>query len=803
MAKRVVLRLEGNLEQGFQATLEVGDLNRLPEVEASGSLPAAMALLDSLEHWRSIYRQGAYPTRITLQQITVRMGRLNPLEDCRRAAQALQTQMQQWLASPTFHPIDRQLRESLNLHDSVQVLLRSTDRRLHWLPWHLWDFFERYSQAELAISAMPGRVEASPASAPAPVNILTLLGDRRGLDTTAEQQFLHDLPDTAVTCLVEPSRQQITESLWSQPWDILFFAGHSQTENDQGRIYLNPQESLTIEELKYGLRSAIANGLQLAIFNSCDGLGLAYELDALHLPQLIVLREPVPDTVAQEFVKFFLTAFSQGKSLYLAVREARERLQGLEGQYPCASWLPMIYQNPTAVSLTWQALQQTPRQSLADLPQHSLSLSPIDRRSWLQWPNRQSQILAGWRFCLAPLIVAATILGVRQLGWLQPLEIAALDQLIQLHTNQSPDPRLLVILITDEDVQAQAPRDRRGSLSDATLAQLLQRLNTYQPRVVGLDLYRDFAVSPQYSALAKQLRQTDRWVGVCKVGEAEQQESGVAPPPELPADQIGFSDLVLDADQVVRRHLLSMTPTPSSRCVAPYALSVQLALRYLDTQGISLSFPNPETWQLGSLKFHPIKGPIGGYQNLDDRGYQILLNYRAARSPQGGIRQVTLGQVLRGEVNPAAIRDRIVLIGTIAEGTHDYWLTPYRNPRGEQQSLPGVVLQAQMTSQLVSAALDGRPLIWAWPLWLECLWIVSGVLWGGTLARFIRQPTFLGLALVATIALLLGSCWILFLQLGAWVPLVPEVLGVIMGGMGVRSVEGSTRQTLTPRTQQP
>lgn len=786
MVKRVVLRLEGTLEQGFQATLEVGELGRLPEMEATGSLPAAVALLDSLERWRSLYRQGAYPTRITLQQITVRMGRLNHLEDCRRAAKLLQTQLQQWLAAPEFHGIDRQLRESLNLQDPVQLLLRSSDRRLHWLPWHLWDFFERYAQAELAISAMPGRLE-SPQLAPQSLNsdaikILMILGDRQGLDTSAEQQFLHDLPDTKVTCLVEPSRQQITDSLWNQRWDILFFAGHSQTEDNQGRIHLNPQESLTIEELKYGLRSAIAHGLQLAIFNSCDGLGLAYELDGLHLPQLILLREPVPDAVAQEFVKHFLTAFSQGKSLYLAVREARERLQGLEGQYPCASWLPMIYQNPTVMPLTWQTLLQQYQSNSPDL-------APAIQPTIINTPKIQSRFLARLRFFLIHLAIATGIIAMRHLGFLQPLEIAAFDRLIQLHANEAPDPRLLVILVTDDDVQAQSPSDRRGSLSDATLAQLFQRLATYQPRVVGLDIYRDFAVNPKYPALVKQLRQTDRWVGVCKVGEIERQESGVAPPPELPAAQIGFSDLVLDADQVVRRHLLSMTPAPSSRCVAPYALSVQLALRYLDAQGIALSFPNPETWQLGSLKFHPLKAPIGGYQTLDDRGYQILLNYRAARSPQGGIRQVTLGQVLRGEVNPAAIRDRIVLIGTIAEGTHDYWLTPYRNLRGEQQALPGVVLQAQMTSQLVSAVLDGRPLIWAWPLWVECLWIATWVLWGGTLARVIRQPTYLGLAMVGTIALMMSLCWGLFIQLGAWVPLVPEVLGVILSGTVVRSIE--------------
>jgi hypothetical protein len=63
----------------------------------------------------------------------------------------------------------------------------------------------------------------------------------------------------------------------------------------------------------------------------------------LQLPQMIVMREVVPDLVARQFLKYFLGAFSQGQSLHLAEREARERLQGMEKDYPCASWLPTIY----------------------------------------------------------------------------------------------------------------------------------------------------------------------------------------------------------------------------------------------------------------------------------------------------------------------------------------------------------------------------------------------------------------------------------------------------------------------------
>ncbi len=67
---------------------------------------------------------------------------------------------------------------------------------------------------------------------------------------------------------------------------------------------------------------------------------------------MIVMRELVPDFVAQTFLKDLLTALASGKPFYLAAREARERLQGLEGQFTCASWLPVICQNLASDSLT-------------------------------------------------------------------------------------------------------------------------------------------------------------------------------------------------------------------------------------------------------------------------------------------------------------------------------------------------------------------------------------------------------------------------------------------------------------------
>jgi hypothetical protein len=148
---------------------------------------------------------------------------------------------------------------------------------------------------------------------------LAVLGDKTGIDVDKDCELLKKLPNATTTFLSQPQRDRINDHLWNQPWNILFFAGHSKSEGETGRIYINDKDSLTIADLKYALRNAVTNGLQLAIFNSCDGLGLARELQDLHIPQIIVMREPVPDLVAQAFLKHFLAAFSSDASLYTAL----------------------------------------------------------------------------------------------------------------------------------------------------------------------------------------------------------------------------------------------------------------------------------------------------------------------------------------------------------------------------------------------------------------------------------------------------------------------------------------------------
>ncbi|PMB43478.1 sensor protein Chase2, partial [Fischerella thermalis CCMEE 5205] len=355
MGKLVVLKFaEGSFEQGFAVTLQIGEEGKLPDSEIAGRLPPATELLHKYKEWQSSYSR--LDNRYRLSADKVQVTNVSIVKECDQTAYVLRSHLNSWLLDAEFRPVREKWLERLLPTDVVRVILQTENRELQRLPWHLWDVLERYPKAEIAIA--PPRYEriAAKKTHNKKVNILAIIGNSQGIDTQTDQALLRALPTAEVSFLVEPQRKELNDCLWQKNWDILFFAGHSSSQgnNHIGKIYLNKTDSLTIDELKYALKKAVERGLQLAIFNSCDGLGLAEKLANLHIPQMIVMREPVPDLVAQEFLKYFLDGFANGEPLYLAVREARERLQGLEDRFPCATWLPVICQNLAEVPPTWQ-----------------------------------------------------------------------------------------------------------------------------------------------------------------------------------------------------------------------------------------------------------------------------------------------------------------------------------------------------------------------------------------------------------------------------------------------------------------
>ncbi|MER3494067.1 MAG: hypothetical protein C4323_18265 [Mastigocladus sp. ERB_26_2] len=361
MAKVVVLKLrkEGT-QQDFAVNLAIANDGEFPFAEVLGTLPKSLEVDRHHDNWQSAYRELDIQRRFG----TAQAGRTskNP-QQCSISATALKNSMKDWFDHPQFAKIRETIYRELNRTDEIRLLIQTEDSKLRQLPWHLFfdSFLDQYRQAEIALSSSeyyePTILSANRRNK---VRILAILGDRTGINLEEDTKELRNLPDNPeIVFLAEPQRHELDEQLRDeQGWDILFFAGHSSSDKEvkKGYINLNKTNKLQIRELKYGLVRALERGLQLAIFNSCDGLGLAQELAELHIPQIIVMREPVPDKVAQAFLKYFLRDFSCSKPLFLAVREAREILTALESETPNASWLPVIYQLPHKLPPTWRDL---------------------------------------------------------------------------------------------------------------------------------------------------------------------------------------------------------------------------------------------------------------------------------------------------------------------------------------------------------------------------------------------------------------------------------------------------------------
>ncbi len=367
-------------------------------------------------------------------------------------------------------------------------------------------------------------------------------------------------------------------------------------------------------------------------------------------------------------------------------------------------------------------------------------------------------------------------LGFLRFEGLQALELSAYDHFVQSQPDLAADPRVLVVGITEADIQ----RLGQWPVPDRTLATLLQKLQKSQPRVVGLDLWRNLPVPnlkqptdrEGHSQLIAQLQGSDRMIAITKLGSED--EAAIPPPEGVPETQVGFNDVVVDPGGIIRRNLLYQGEYFPS-------FALRMALRYLKDDGIE-EYPStldPNVLQIGPTVFWPLQSNDGSYINADTRGYQILINYRSARQ---SVEQVSLTQVLTDQVSPQQIKDRVVIIGTTAESGKDLFHTPYSSSLRDRQTMPGIVIHAQMVSQLLDAATGARPLIAVWTESGEMAWIVGWALIGSLLAWGIRHP--LGLALGSSMALvvLYGVCRTLFFY-QIWIPMVPPFLGFV-GGLG-------------------
>jgi adenylate cyclase len=367
---------------------------------------------------------------------------------------------------------------------------------------------------------------------------------------------------------------------------------------------------------------------------------------------------------------------------------------------------------------------------------------------------------------LTSLLVGLCMVGLRRSGSLEALELAAYDWHIRFRPGAAvSDPRIVLIAITEGDIRHLG----RWPIPDATMAQVLERLTQYRPRAIGLDIYRDIVVPPGREQLDALLTSNRHIVTVTKLGEGG--ADGVPPPPVLKhTDQVGFSDILVDRGGIVRRGLLFLH---DGETVA-YSFPLRLALLYLQAEGLGPQPDalNPQHLRLGPTTIRPFETHDGGYVGVDAGGYQFLLDFQGAR---GAWRTFSLTTLLAGEIDPQAIKDKIVLIGVTAESVKDFFYTPHSRGRQTDQQVSGIGLHALIISQLLRFALDGGSPVAIVSDRYEEAWILLWSIMGGGIGLWVRSPWRFVLSAAGGLLILSLAVYLVFVS-GWWIPLVPPVM---------------------------
>ena len=251
--------------------------------------------------------------------------------------------------------------------------------------------------------------------------------------------------------------------------------------------------------------------------------------------------------------------------------------------------------------------------------------------------------------------------------------------------------RVTVVSIDESDIEAMG---NWRNFDDAYLAQTLENLVAADPVVIGIDLYRNLPVDPGHNRL-NQIFQDERILGVYKLGEPDP----VDPPPGLAGtDRIGFSDLALDPDGIVRRSILAAF-VDGRRFDS---LGMAASLKYLKSQYSIEEGVTGGSTTLGSLRLNPLGGHSGFYRGINAGGFQQMIDWNLGLE---NVDRISLADIYSNQFDPNLVKGRIIFIGTTTDSVADYFPTPFSKQRGGLQPSYGVVVHANIAEGLVAAAL--------------------------------------------------------------------------------------------------
>lgn len=468
----------------------------------SAELPYPSLVCERYQEWQTAYlnfyrRLYAVPPLASIPTLpdplrgrAAESGSFSATEDWRsqlvQAEAHLLSEFYRWLHSVQLIEIRRQIVQLTTAqphHPSryLDLFLSCNDPELDHLPWEVWEIGSEFAAAAaIQIVRTPKNLRtAAPAirhRRRAKPRILVILGDETGLNFQGDRQAMQALARLSDIQFIgsQPTQDRqtlplrIAEAIADpQGWDVLLFAGHSnEAALTGGKLALAPGMSIAVSEIIPQLKLACERGLQFALFNSCNGLGIAEALVDLGVSQVAVMREPIHNQVAQEFLVQFLRNLAQFKDVHESLTGACQSLK-LEKNltYPSAYLVPSLFCRPDT---------------------QLFRLYSSDLTSWLRpWLPTRMQLVSLLLLSLVSLMLPVQGKLLEQRLWLQAVYRHVTQQGTALTS-----PPITLVQIDSQSIQA-AQLAQVNPMDRSYLATLVDRMAALNAQIIGIDYLLD------------------------------------------------------------------------------------------------------------------------------------------------------------------------------------------------------------------------------------------------------------------------------------------------------------------------
>lgn len=363
------------------------------------------------------------------------------------------------------------------------------------------------------------------------------------------------------------------------------------------------------------------------------------------------------------------------------------------------------------------------------------------------------------------LLTALLSVGLWQVGAWQSLELLGFNLLFRTHNylpHSSWDSRIAVIGIDDATLRqyGQFPlaRDR--------YTQLLETLSAAPPAAIGFDILLT-EPSSQDAKLAEAMAFNGQVVLAIAPGL---QKQTLRPVPVL--DRVtakGHIASNADLDGVTRQYWLYIDQVPS--------LSMTLLQAY--NNSLQQTFTADTTNSTKSIIALP---PLQSAERVQS----VWINWVGPTQGERGIPTYSFADVVQGKVDPAKLRNKILLVGLTATGAND----PLKTPFEQTPPTSGVYLHAAVIDNLLNNRLLRRL-----PQQFELLLLFAfGIGSGLILAplKFHKRILLLGLLPVTWFSLSVSA---LFLN-NLWLPTAAPIGTIFLAGLSIQWQEQREKQQL-------